>query len=313
MIDRRTLISGAAGVSLLAATASAQSAAPRSGAPASGAVPPAAPASGADPWRQRGTVPRGGGVIGWAIAGNGPKTIVAMPKLGGWINDWAPLARELGPQYTLLAVDPPGHGSSKMATEPPKVQMLSESAAMVKAALDELGVRDFALMGNSLGGCIAATMAGLWPKLATHLVLISTAIYNADPIEQIIAEQDAVKPPIYDADGNPLPRDAATANQRFAMTDRFLDEMNASRRAAGRWIRVSERGVRREGIADMLTRVEVPTLLLYSDAGSYVRFPAMGMKLLRNGRSVILPGGGSFMHQEKPVETASTIRDFLRA
>ena len=303
MIDRRTLISGAAGVSLLAATASAQS----------GAVPPAPPASGADPGRQRGTVPRGGGVIGWAIAGNGPKTIVAMPKLGGWINDWAPLARELGPQYTLLAVDPPGHGSSKMATEPPKVQMLSESAAMVKAALDELGVRDFALMGNSLGGCIAATMAGLWPKLATHLVLISTAIYNADPIEQIIAEQDAVKPPIYDADGNPLPRDAATANQRFAMTDRFLDEMNASRRAAGRWIRVSERGVRREGIADMLTRVEVPTLLLYSDAGSYVRFPAMGMKLLRNGRSVILPGGGSFMHQEKPVETASTIRDFLRA
>ena len=96
------------------------------------------------------------------------------------------------------------------------------------------------------------------------------------------------------------------------MTDRFLDEMNASRRAAGRWIRASERGVRREGIAGMLQRVEVPTLLLYSDAGAYVRFPALGMQLLRRGRTVILPGGGSFMHQEKPVETAAAIRDFLR-
>lgn len=304
MIDRRTLLSGAAAATLLAGAdhPTAAAAAPGS----------AVDTGSASPWSSRGTVRRAGGVIGYAIAGQGP-TLVAMPKLGGWIDDWAPLARELARDHRLIAIDPPGHGSSEMLGEPPTVQTLAESAAMVRAAIEELELTDFVLMGNSLGGCIAAAMAGLWPKLATHLVLISVAVYAKDPLAKIIADQANADPPIYAPNGDPLPRTRETAMGRFNMSAAFTDEMNRSRMAAGRWIRASERGVRSEGLADLVQRIEVPTLLVYSDTGTYLRHRITAEKLLRNHRTVTVPDAGAFIHQEKPAETARAIREFLHA
>jgi pimeloyl-ACP methyl ester carboxylesterase len=297
MLDRRTLIVSGA---LLAASSRLQ------------AAGPAVAYSGEGPWTRRGTVARPGGVIGYAIAGRGP-TLIALPKLGGWIDDWSPLARELAAEYTLVALDPPGHGTSRMATEPPQVQTLSESAAMIRATLEELDVGPFVLMGNSLGGCIAATMAALWPKSMTHLVLVSTAIYPKDPLAQVLADEARADPPVYEPDGDPLPRSPESAMRTFGMSAAFTAQMNRSRAAAGRWIRASERGVRREGLAELLPRIEAPTLLVYSDTGTYVRHRITAEKLLRNRRTATIPGAGSFVHQEKPAETARAIRDFLRA
>lgn len=301
MIDRRTLLSGAAGATLMASA----------DLPAAAAAN--APQAAGSPWSSRGTVRRAGGVIGYAIAGQGPRTLVAMPKLGGWIDDWVPLARELSRDHRLVAIDPPGHGSSRMLGEPPTVQTLAESAAMVRAAIDELELGEFVLMGNSLGGCIAAAMAGLWPKLASHLVLISVAVYAKDPLAKIISDQASADPPIYAPNGDPLPRTRETAMGRFNMSAEFTDEMNRSRMAAGRWIRSSERGVRSEGLADLVQRIEVPTLLVYSDSGTYLRHRITAEKLLRNHRTVTIPGAGAFIHQEKPADTARAIREFLHA
>lgn len=308
MIDRRSLLSGAVGATLVATAADAADAAASTSPPGAAATPAAA----ASPWTRRGTVRRAGGVIGYAIAGQGP-TLVAMPKLGGWIDDWVPLARELARDHRLIAIDPPGHGSSRMDGEPPTVQTLAESAAMVRATLEELEITDFVLMGNSLGGCIAAAMAGLWPRLASHLVLISVAVYAKDPLAKIIADQANADPPIYAPNGDPLPRTRETAMGRFNMSAEFTDEMNRSRMAAGRWIRASERGVRSEGLAELVQRIEVPTLLVYSDGGTYLRHRITAEKLLRNHRTVTIAGAGAFIHQEKPADTARAIREFLRA
>ena len=268
----------------------------------------------AGPWTAHGVVPRGGGVIGYATAGPAQGApLVLLPKLGGWTLDWSPLARELAGEYRLIAIDPPGHGSSRMATEPPVVQTLSESAAMVRAALEELGVESYTLIGNSLGGCIAATIAARWPRAIARLVLISTAVPARDSIAQILADEAKITPPIYDTAGNPLPRSAATATARFGMSPALLEEMNRSRAAAGRWIRASERGVRREGLIDLLPRIEAPTLLIYSDAGTYLRHRITAQRLIPGARLTTIAGAGSFIHQEKPGETARAIREFLRA
>ncbi|MFO0449818.1 MAG: hypothetical protein ACK52I_14365, partial [Pseudomonadota bacterium] len=67
-----------------------------------------------------------------------------------------------------------GHSASRMATNP------------------------FVPMGNSLGGCIAATMAAPWPRLMSHRVLIDTAIYPKDPLDRILAHEARADPPVYE-------------------------------------------------------------------------------------------------------------------
>jgi pimeloyl-ACP methyl ester carboxylesterase len=267
------------------------------------------------PWRQRGTVLRPGGVIGYAVAGAESRglPLVFLPKLGGWIADWSAVASRLDAEYRLIGIDPPGHGSSRMLGEPPQVQTLAESAAMIRAALDELGIERCVLVGNSLGGCIAATLTALWPETVARLILVSTAVYPRDPLATILADEARVDPPIYDAAGNPLPRSAAQAQARFGMSAAFIEEMNQSRAMAGRWIRASERGVRREGLSALLSQVDVPTLLLYGDSGPYLRHRIAAEKLLKRVTSVTIGGVGSFVHQEKPEDTASAIREFLRS
>ncbi len=254
--------------------------------------------------------------MGYALAGQGhaqAPTIVLLPKLGGWIADWSPLARELAGEYRLIAVDPPGHGSSRMATEPPVIQTLSESAAWVRAALDELGLESFTLVGNSLGGCISATLAAHWPRAVERLILISTAVPECVPRAQILRDESRVNPPIYDAQGKPLPRSAETWMKTFGVNPALVDGMNRSRAAAGRWIRASERGVAREGLTELLPRIEAPTLLIYSDQGTYLRHRLTAERLIRNVRTATITGAGSFVHQQKPAETAGAIRGFLRA
>ena len=265
-----------------------------------------------EPWTSRGTVGRPGGVIGYARGGQGP-LLVLLPKLGGWINDWAPLARELAAEYSLLALDPPGHGTSRMASEPPTVQTLSESAAMVRATLEELGVDSFTLVGNSLGGCISATLTARWPQSVDRLVLISTAVYPKDAMAKIVEDEAHADPRVYAGNGDPLPRSRESAMATFGMNAAFTDEMNRSRAAAGRWIRASERGVRREGIAELLPHIAAPTLLIYSDQGTYLRHRITAERLIPNVRLSTIAGGGSFVHQEKPAETAQAIREFLRS
>jgi pimeloyl-ACP methyl ester carboxylesterase len=200
-----------------------------------------------------------------------------------------------------------------MATEPPNIQTLSESAAWVRAALDELGIETFTLVGNSLGGCISVTLATLWPRAVERLILISTAVPMRTPFAQIFSDESKVNPPIYDRKGNPLPRSAATWMTNFGVSPALTDGMNRSRAAAGRWIRASERGVAREGLAELLPHIEAPTLLIYSDKGTYLRHRLTAERLIPKARVATITDAGSFVHQEKPAETAAAIRDFLRA
>ena len=269
-------------------------------------------ADSGDPWTTRGVLQRAGGVMGYAATGQG-QPLVLLPKLGGWIADWVPLARELAAEYRLIAIDPPGHGSSRMASGPPMVQTLSESAALVRATLDELGVESFTLVGNSLGGCISATLAALWPRAVERLILISTAVPARAPLAQILNDESKANPPIYASDGRPLPRSAQTWMTSFGVNPALVDGMNRSRAAAGRWIRASERGVAREGLTELLPRIEAPTLLIYSDKGTYVRHRLTAERLIRNVRGTTIADAGSFVHQQKPAETARAIREFLRA
>jgi pimeloyl-ACP methyl ester carboxylesterase len=304
VIGRRQLLAA----SLTGTVAAMATSAPGAAATAAAARPPIGE------WSESGLMERGGGRIQWASIGasdNSVPVLVVMPKLGGWIGDWRQVARLLAPRIRVIAIDPPGHGGSTMATPPPYIQTLPESAAMVRATLEMLGIRRYSLAGNSLGGCIATVMAALFPQDIESLALISVALSDRfTPAE--LAAFDA-RDGDYDAGGYPLPRSAQAMARRFGTTPEINDEQNASRAAAGLWIRPSERGVFTCGLTDYLPRITARTLLVYGkgNEGVYQVYRDKALRLLPHAHSIDVPGAGAFLHQQKPNETAALLSSFL--
>jgi pimeloyl-ACP methyl ester carboxylesterase len=264
------------------------------------------------PWAAQGTVKVAAGQMNWASLGEG-EPIVFMPKLGGWIADWRHVAPLLAKTHRVILVDNPGHGDSTMVGPPPYWLSLPESAAMLMATLDALGIQKCVLGGNSLGGCIATVTAALWPNTVSKLILLSVALGTSASRAQL-EEQDKRSAANYDAQGRPLPRPFEEVAKTFGIRDRSInDEQNASRAKAGVWVRPSERGVGHAGIIDYLPRITASTLLMYGKLGGYKQFEEVGLSKIPNVKSVHIPEASSFAHQDQPQATAKLMADFLAA
>ena len=260
-----------------------------------------------EPWASHGDVKVSAGTIRWSSIGKG-FPVILFPKLGGWIADWRHVAPILAQKYQVIAIDNPGHGDSILHGEPPYLLSVPESAAMMMAVLDELGIEHCSLIGNSLGGSIAAIMAGFWPEKFAKLILLSVAL-GAARSRADLEKQDQRS---YDSEGSPRPRSLDEVAKTFGITDAQINtEMNHSRAKAGQWVRASERGVGRAGIADYLPRITASTLLIYGERGGCKQFEAMGLSKIPNAKSVRIPNASSFAHQDQPHLTAKLMMEFL--
>jgi monooxygenase len=82
---------------------------------------------------------------------------------------WDRLARSL--DNPCVAFDLPGFGHSDRAARP----RISEFAKELLAGIDELGIERFVLVGHSLGGAVATSIAEIVPKRVLALVLLAPA------------------------------------------------------------------------------------------------------------------------------------------
>ena len=263
----------------------------------------------AAPWAEEGFIRRPGMQIHYTSMGNGPPLIL-LHKLGGWIADWRHVAPALAKHYRVIAIDSPGHGESIVDGEVPYLMSLPESAAIILAALDELGVGSFSLVGNSLGGCIGVCMAALWPKRVTRLGLLSVALYPVVPR----ASLDSLETQgTWGPNNEPLSRSFAVQKERFGIEDiEVYNEQIDSRKKAGPWVRPAQRGVARGGVIDYLAQVQCPTLLMYGERGqNYEKYEKPGLATAKKARSIHIPNAGSFAQMDNPRTTEKIILEFL--
>jgi 3-oxoadipate enol-lactonase len=95
--------------------------------------------------------------INYRLEGDGPETIVLINGLADDLETWVLQMEDLlGAGYRVLRFDNRGVGKTSAPAGPYTSRMLAEDA---KALVDELGLRDFHLMGVSMGGMIAQEYA----------------------------------------------------------------------------------------------------------------------------------------------------------
>ncbi len=272
-------------------------------------------ATAGSPWSSAGEIAFAGGRIHYASLGSGDgPPLILIPKLGGWIADWRFAAPILATGRRVIAIDPPGHGGSVMDGPAPYMMTVPQSAAIVLAILDALGIERFSVAGNSMGGIIGVLLAALWPARVERLVIVSASLIGPMSLAQLRAQDasNAEKERLARLGQGPSPEEERM--RLFATTDpRVEQEQLASRAAAGAWLRPSERGVGRVGVTDYLPRIAAPTLLINSDRGAYAKYAEVGRRLVPHSSVLTIAGAGSFVHQERPAEVAAAINTFLDA
>jgi pyruvate dehydrogenase E2 component (dihydrolipoamide acetyltransferase) len=105
--------------------------------------------------------------------GNGDAIpVVFVHGFGGDLNSWMFLQPGLAESRRTVALDLPGHGGSVKEVGAGDADTL---AAAVADAIAALGLAKAHLVGHSMGGAIAATVASRHPERVASLTLIATA------------------------------------------------------------------------------------------------------------------------------------------
>lgn len=105
----------------------------------------------------------------------GAETIVLLPGLGTTAPalDFEPLIAELEQAHRVIAVEPFGTGLSDQVDTPRTAENIARE---VHAALRQLGVERYVLMGHSIAGIYALTYSELYPDELTAFVGIDSSV-----------------------------------------------------------------------------------------------------------------------------------------
>ena len=89
------------------------------------------------------------------------------------LQTWEPWVAALGTRYRVISMDLPGHGLT--GAVPGDDYSRAGMTAFVRETMQALGVRRFALAGNSMGGGIAAEYAERFPDEVSALIHVDAA------------------------------------------------------------------------------------------------------------------------------------------
>ncbi|HLX02644.1 MAG TPA: acetoin dehydrogenase dihydrolipoyllysine-residue acetyltransferase subunit [Trinickia sp.] len=133
-------------------------------------VPLAAELGDAGPQAEKATI--GGRTMRYLKIGEGGTPVLLIHGFGGDLNNWLFNHADLAAHRAVWALDLPGHGESGKAVETGSVDELADS---VIAFLDDRGIDRAHLVGHSMGGVVAMTVAAQAPERVASLALIASA------------------------------------------------------------------------------------------------------------------------------------------
>jgi 3-oxoadipate enol-lactonase len=119
---------------------------------------------------------------------DGPPLLLLHP-VGLDLTWWGPQFEAFGHERQMIAFDMPGHGQSDGLSSPPTFELMAQIAANV---LEKLGGRPTDVVGVSVGGMIAQTLALLHPGLVRSLTLVATLSTFSNEVRQALRERARV-------------------------------------------------------------------------------------------------------------------------
>jgi|SRR5450830_1352985 len=115
--------------------------------------------------------------------------IFFIHALGLDLSVWEQQFSAFGCDHDLIAIDLPGHGLSALLDAAPSFAAM---AHIVGKVIDHLDIGPVHLVGISVGGMIAQTVAVTRPELVCSLTLIATSCTFPEPLRKVLTERAQV-------------------------------------------------------------------------------------------------------------------------
>lgn len=259
--------------------------------------------------------------IHYRTSGSGPPLILIhgiFANLFGWRHVFTQLAQE----HTVYALDLKGHGlSDKPASGDYSPFGMAD---LVAHFMDSLGIDSAAVVGQSMGGAIAAALAVRHPTRVQRLVLVDAAGYPLDyhvmPLLTRVAGSAAAAfvlrriPPHRRLSAHFL-RLCYYEPDRTCTPDvidgYFLPLLTPG---ANDVIAPLARDFGQTSIANRLREIQAPTLILWGqyDAVVPLHWGYRFQKDIANAKLVVFPKCGHCPHEEEPAKFVAAVSEFLK-
>ncbi len=111
-----------------------------------------------------------------------PPLLLIHGLAGSSLAEWYRIAPALAEKYRVIMVDHRSHGLAPIARARFEVEEIADDMAGV---LDALGIGVVSVVGYSMGGTIAQSLAHRYPARVQRLVLIATFTHHPEPIRTL--------------------------------------------------------------------------------------------------------------------------------
>ena len=248
--------------------------------------------------------------------GTGPQALVFAHGLLLSGRMFEAQVQALKQRYRCITFDFRGQGRSEVTASGYDMDTLTEDAA---ALIRELDAAPCHFVGLSMGGFVGVRLAIRHSELIRSLVLLNTSP-DPEPRENIRRYRmlnimallfgfgfvaPTVMPILF---GQKFLTDPARIPQRQLWRERLLKN---NRRGIFRAVKGV---ISREGIADQLHKIKVPTLILAGEQDIAI-LPAKAKEMqarITGSQLVLIPGAGHSSPIEEPEAVTGAIEDFLR-
>ncbi|KPF70583.1 alpha/beta hydrolase [beta proteobacterium AAP99] len=122
-----------------------------------------------------GSIAVGTDTLAYLKTGQGP-AVVIVHGVGGHKEDWQQTMLALAASHTVYAIDMLGFGGSTRAASD---YSMPAQAAAIAALLKAEGIEQADIVGNSVGGWVAATFAATYPQATARLIVVDPAGFEA--------------------------------------------------------------------------------------------------------------------------------------
>lgn len=242
-----------------------------------------------------------------------PLPFIVLHGLFGSADNWRSHLRQWGEHRRVIAFDLRNHGQSP---HHPGMQY-QEMAEDVIKALDRLEIERFELLGHSMGGKVAMTLARLYPERVGRLIVadIAPIAYehgHEDVFRAHRLVEDALPESRREADEAMAQAIESPATRQFLATNLVRDDQGILGWRVG--LDEIEAGYR-----DIIappggeSPYEGPTLVLRGERSDYVPDASLEAisKIMPAAEVVMIEDAGHWLHAEKPGPFSEAVQAFL--
>jgi 2-hydroxy-6-oxonona-2,4-dienedioate hydrolase len=258
----------------------------------------------------------------WNEAGTGDAVILlhgSGPGATGWTN-FEPNIRALSASYRVIAIDMPGWGRS----DPARARDRDHPNAVVEL-MDEMGLGQAAIVGNSMGAATALACAVRYPERVSHLVMMGGGMFGvptmfapADgPSEGLKTLHQAYADPTLESISRlvgVMTFDDAAVNPEL-IQDRLSDVLRNREHLANYLADLGEPASLRMSVPDVgaIMKLTVPTLLLHGRDDRVVSYEhsLRLLSMIKDSRLMLFNRCGHWVQLERADEFNAAVAAFL--